>query len=247
MRSKARWIMIILLIHSAKSMSFCLYLLYREWTDSTVAISTWITLRQLQCQLHHVGRDQWWIQDDRSRWSSQKMGRTKKQTKHELRQTQPSTSLLLRQEHHDKSARETLCVQVWFCRSCPGHAARTGRPQCLPVSVRFVISTRVSPHKQTEFCWDTYPINQRGWTFWITWFLLVISERKYLPQWSRDTSARSCAITHRHLLHIRDTDILIRELGQFFSWTEKSAMENLLYMMKFYWTKLFLCTCTLSF
>ena len=46
------------------------------------------------------------------------MGRTKKQTQHELRQTEQSTSLLLRQKHYDENPRKKIRLQIRLSRTC---------------------------------------------------------------------------------------------------------------------------------
>lgn len=51
----------------------------RKWSNTTMAISAWITFRYTyQCTLHHLGGTKWWIQIIRSRWSGSKMGRKEK-------------------------------------------------------------------------------------------------------------------------------------------------------------------------
>lgn len=86
--------------------------------------------------LHHVGGDQWRIQVDRSGRSGAPMGRTQIQAQHELWQAESGAALLLRQEHHDQGARQTIRVQVRFPGAGPGHRARARSGLIQGVSIR---------------------------------------------------------------------------------------------------------------
>lgn len=51
--------------------------------------------RQRQSAPYHVGGREWRVQTERPGASSCAVGKTKKQTSHELREAQPSTAVLL--------------------------------------------------------------------------------------------------------------------------------------------------------
>lgn len=101
----------------------CVVRFCRKWPDTTVAVPSGAPIGQFQRQLHHLGGNQWRVQDDRPWWSRQEMGRAKKQTQHELRQAQPGSALLLRQEHHDQGSWQEIRVQVRLRRVSTSHAA----------------------------------------------------------------------------------------------------------------------------
>lgn len=52
------------------------------------------------------------VQTYRSRRSGSKMGHPKEPPRHELRQTKPLSSLLLRERNHAEGSGRTLCVQI---------------------------------------------------------------------------------------------------------------------------------------
>lgn len=65
----------------------------RFGTDPAVAVPTWAAVRLVERGLHHLGGHQRRVQTDRSRRSGQTLGRTQIQTQHELRQTQPGSTV----------------------------------------------------------------------------------------------------------------------------------------------------------
>jgi len=67
-----------------------------------MAVPAGVALRLEERDVHHMGRDVRWVQTNWSRRGCSTLGWTQEQTEHELRQTQPSTTILLRQKHHDK-------------------------------------------------------------------------------------------------------------------------------------------------
>ena len=89
----------------------------RQRSDPAVAVSTRAVVRRQQRVVHNVGRHVRWVQDDWPGRGRSTLGRTQEQAEHELRQAEPRSALLLRQEHHDQSARKALRVQVRLCRA----------------------------------------------------------------------------------------------------------------------------------
>ena len=82
-------------------------------TDSAVAVSPRAPHRQREPVLHQVDHQTWLgIQDHRSSRSCQEVGGEEEQTNDELREAQPRSEVLLRQEHHQESAESALRVPL---------------------------------------------------------------------------------------------------------------------------------------
>ena len=109
--------------------SFCC----RFRSDPIVAVPLGVTVRQRQRGLHHVGGHERRVQVGGPWRGRSTMGGAEKQAQHELRQTKSRTALLLRQEYHDQSTRQTLCLQVRLCGLSSGHATLSLWPRRLQV------------------------------------------------------------------------------------------------------------------
>ena len=115
-----------------------------------MAVPTGAFIRLLSLSLHHLGGDEWRIQTGWSRWSGSTMGREKIQTEHELWQVIKSLTLLLWQEHYDKSSWQEIRIQVWLCWFGSGHAALNNWSSSLQIPTGSV-HVRVPHQPKAEF------------------------------------------------------------------------------------------------
>lgn len=98
----------------------------RRRTGSALAIPAGTALGFVEFLLHRMGGLERGVQAHRPGRGRASMGRTEKQTQHELRQIVTGTQVLLRQEHNDKGPRETIRLQIRLPRTDDGLSG-TGR------------------------------------------------------------------------------------------------------------------------